>query len=104
RRPAVASRVVYLLLPPSEGKTTGGRGRPLRSRRSEPGPLSRARSKTLAALLDLVSGDRATARDALLLPDGIAQDALAANAEVLDSATTSALRRYSGSCTRGSGF
>ncbi len=91
----VTSRGVRLLLPPSEGKTTGGRGRPLRERPVD-GPLGDARTRALSALHRLVDGDAAAAATALLLPDGVAADALAANRAVLDSPTTPALRRYAG--------
>jgi cytoplasmic iron level regulating protein YaaA (DUF328/UPF0246 family) len=87
---------VWLLLPPSEGKTTGGRGRPLRHRSTGDDPVSRARQDVVAALLKLVVGDVRAAAAALLLPDGAATGALAANAAVLDSPTTPALRRYAG--------
>jgi len=87
---------VHLLLPPSEGKTSGGRGRPLRARHADPGPLGAARHAVLAALAGLVAGDPAAAGAALLLPDGVAADALAADANVLDTRTTPALRRYAG--------
>jgi cytoplasmic iron level regulating protein YaaA (DUF328/UPF0246 family) len=87
---------VHLLLPPSEGKSTGGRGRPLRGRPDADTPLASARSAALAALLDLVAGDRERAAAALLLPDGVVAEALTANAAVLDAPTTPALRRYAG--------
>lgn len=84
-----------LLLPPSEGKTVGGRGRPLRARTGT-GPLAEARARVLAALHDLVAGDQRAAAQALLLPEGVAAEALAADREVQDSPTTPALRRYAG--------
>jgi hypothetical protein len=89
---------VHLLLPPSEGKTTGGRGRPLRERwaTAPDDALHRARRSALAALADLVSGDADHAAANLLLPPGVAAAALAADRAVLDSRTTPALRRYAG--------
>jgi len=87
---------VHLLLPPSEGKTTGGRGRSLRRRAAAETPLATSRTRVLDALGALVAGDAARAAWALLLPAGVAPDALAANAAVLDSPTTPALRRYAG--------
>lgn len=87
---------MHLLLPPSEAKTAGGRGRPLRSRPPVPGPLGDGRAATVSALLQLVGGDPEKAAEALLLPAGVAASALGANADVLDSPTTPALRRYSG--------
>jgi len=95
---------VHLLLPPSEGKTAGGRRRPLRNRPADDSPVAAARSATLAALLDLVSGDPQAAAEALLLPAGVAADALAADAAVLDSPTTPALRRYAGVVYDGLGY
>ncbi|SHG71742.1 hypothetical protein SAMN05443575_2618 [Jatrophihabitans endophyticus] len=86
---------MHLLLPPSEAKTSGGRGRPLRARPGD-GPLADARAASLTALAELVAGAREDAARALVLPDGVAADALAANAAVRDSPTTPALRRYAG--------
>jgi cytoplasmic iron level regulating protein YaaA (DUF328/UPF0246 family) len=87
---------VHLLLPPSEGKTTGGRGRALRGRIPGTGELTAARARAIDALRELVAGDRRAAAAALLLPAGVADDALRANAAVFDSPTTPALRRYAG--------
>lgn len=86
---------MHLLLPPSETKAGGGRGRALRDRLGS-GPLAAARAAAVGALLTLVAGERRTAADALLLPAAVADDALAANRAVLDSHTTPALRRYAG--------
>jgi cytoplasmic iron level regulating protein YaaA (DUF328/UPF0246 family) len=91
----VASRVVRVLLPPSEGKASGGRGRPLASR-IETGPLAEPRAMVLAALQTLLAGEPGAAATALLLPTGVAADALAVNARVAGSATMPALRRYAG--------
>lgn len=88
---------MHLLLPPSETKNPGGRGRPLRTRGIE-GP----RKQAIDALLDLVQSDRA--RECLLLPPAVAANALAANAAVLDSPTTPALRRYAGTVYAGFDF
>lgn len=95
---------MHLLLPPSEGKTAGGRGRPLRSRPDDGSPLVAARAATTRALAELVAGDPGAAAAALLLPDGVAAEALAANARVLDAPTTPALRRYAGVVYDGLGF
>jgi hypothetical protein len=86
---------VHLLLPPSEGKARGGRGRPLRDRLGDD-PLGEARRRTIDALLDLVGGDPGAAAAALLLPAGMAAVALATDADVLDARTMPALRRYAG--------
>ena len=95
---------MHLLLPPSEGKTTGGRGRPLRRRPAGDEPLAAARATVLDALRHLVDGDPSAAAEALLLPGGVAAAALAANAAVLDSPTTPALRRYAGVVYDGLGY
>lgn len=100
---------MHLLLPPSEAKATGGRGRPLRSRHGQhtrpniAQPLAAARDLTCRALHELVGDGRpaAHAADALALPPGVAARALRADAEVLDSATTPALRRYTGTVYTG---
>ncbi|WP_375485911.1 YaaA family protein [uncultured Jatrophihabitans sp.] len=86
---------MHILLPPSEAKAAGGRGRSLRGRLDD-GPLGEARQRTTAALARLLDGDRQAAARALLLPDGVVDDALADNARVLDAPTTPALRRYTG--------
>ncbi|MEO6701368.1 MAG: peroxide stress protein YaaA [Jatrophihabitantaceae bacterium] len=87
-----------ILLPPSEAKNPGGRGRPL-NRRATPldqaQPLDQARQATLQALARLIE-DPAGAAEALLLPDSVAGSALAQNAAVLSSATMPAIRRYAG--------
>ena len=84
-----------LLLPPSESKRVGGRGRPVRIG-AGPGPLAAARVTALDALRELVAGDPDDAARALALPPGVAADALAANAAVRLSRTMPALRRYTG--------
>jgi uncharacterized protein len=91
----VASLAVRILLPPSETKSAGGRGRPLIAR-DDSGPLAEPRAAVLQALRALLRTDPAAAARALLLPPGMAAGALAANAEVTESPTTAALRRYTG--------
>jgi cytoplasmic iron level regulating protein YaaA (DUF328/UPF0246 family) len=90
---------VRLLLPPSEVKTPGGRGRSLRAQPnwSSDDPLRTARRATLAALDRLVqtAPDEQAVR-ALALPPGLAAAALATNRAVLDAPTSPALRRYAG--------
>jgi len=85
-----------ILLPPSEAKSSGGRRRRLAERPAATDPLSRARDTVLAALVKLVAGDRTAAAKALLLPPAVIDDAIASNAQVLTSPTTSALQRYAG--------
>lgn len=84
---------MHILLPPSEGKIPGGRGRPLAP---DDSPIGRGRCAVLTALETLVRGDREQAAEALLLPPGVAEDALAGNAAVAQSRTMPALRRYAG--------
>lgn len=86
-----------VLLPPSEGKTPGGRGRPLGTRaESGSGPVAAARAAVLAALATLLRAGDAAAAAALQLPPGVAAAALAADRAVLTAPTTPALRRYAG--------
>lgn len=86
---------MHVLLPPSENKTPGGRGRPF-GRSLPPGPLCAAREEVLDALATLLTGDEEKAARALLLPPGVAADALAADRAVRTAPTMPALRRYSG--------
>jgi uncharacterized protein len=87
---------VHLLLPPSEAKVTGGRGRPLRHRPAPDAALGATRLEVATALGRLVAGAPEVAARALLLPAGVAAEALALDAAVLDSPTVPALRRYAG--------
>lgn len=91
---------MHLLLPPSESKRPGGRGRSLRALGGQAGDhrsaLQAARSAVLEAVRILVSGDPDAAAAALALPPGVAAAALAADAAVLDAPTMPALRRYTG--------
>lgn len=84
-----------VLLPPSEAKTPGGRGRPLSGRTPDP-VLGDGRERALDALAELLRGPRDDAAQALLLPPSTVDAALTANAAVRTSATTPALRRYAG--------
>jgi len=94
---------VRILLPPSEAKTTGGRGRPVGSGTLS-GPLAEPRRLMLDALATLVDADPAAAAAALALPRGVADEALAVNRGVSASRTTAALRRYAGVVYEGLGF
>jgi cytoplasmic iron level regulating protein YaaA (DUF328/UPF0246 family) len=86
---------VRVLLPPSEAKTPGGRGRSLAARPPHP-TLGAARERTLSALAELLDGPAADAAAALLLPPGTIDEALTANARVRTARTTPALERYAG--------
>lgn len=88
---------MLLLLPPSEGKATGGDGPSLRSLLEGCSPsVASARAHVVDALLELVAGPPEAAAAALLLPAGVRDGALAGNRAVLDSPTMPALRRYAG--------
>lgn len=95
---------MHLLLPPSEAKAGGGRGRPLRDRIGGDGALAAGRRATTSALLELVSAEARRAAAALLLPDAVTAAALEANRRVLDSPTMPALRRYAGVVYDGLGY
>lgn len=82
-----------ILLPPSEAKRPGGRGKPL-GQRASAGELAAARQPVLAALGALLAGPEAAA--ALLLPRSVAEAALADNARVLLARTLPAIERYAG--------
>lgn len=86
---------MLLLLPPSEGKTAGGDGPPLRDLLAAHS-LAPARQAVAEALLTLAAGPPEAAAAALLLPAGVRDGALAANRAVLDSPTMPALSRYAG--------
>jgi hypothetical protein len=72
--------------------------------RLDTGPLHAHRLTVLAALAELVGGEPTVAAAALLLPPGVAADALAANRRVMLSPTLPALRRYRGVVYDGLGY
>lgn len=82
-----------ILLPPSEAKNSGGRGRALADRRRR-SPLEDVRELVYARLAQLLDTDRAAT--ALFLPSTAAQAALATNRRILRAATVPAIERYSG--------
>jgi cytoplasmic iron level regulating protein YaaA (DUF328/UPF0246 family) len=89
---------VRILLPPSEAKHPGGRGRPLADRHAG-GELDEHRAELFAALARLL--DQPEAADALLLPPSIAEPALAANRRAAAAPTLPAVRRYAGTLYQG---
>ena len=93
-RPAYG-RGVHVLLPPSETKRPGGRGRPLAARPPHP-VLGPARARVLDALAELLRLPPQDAAAALALPPAVAADALRADAAVRSTPTAPALRRYAG--------
>ncbi|MGH8861270.1 MAG: peroxide stress protein YaaA, partial [Jatrophihabitantaceae bacterium] len=84
-----------VLLPPSEAKNPGGRGRPLSARPPHP-LLGGDRERVLDALGRLLAGPRRPAVRALLLPPAAVDAALAADAAARTGGTLPALRRYAG--------
>jgi cytoplasmic iron level regulating protein YaaA (DUF328/UPF0246 family) len=96
---------VRILLPPSEAKHPGGRGRPLATRRAPGklaehyGELARHRGELFAALDRLL--DQPGAAEALLLPPSVAAPALAANRRVTAAPTLPAMHRYAGTLYQG---
>jgi hypothetical protein len=88
---------VRILLPPSETKAPGGRGRPLDCL-APPGrgPLAAARASVYEALAELVAGPAPEAARALLLPPAARDAALRADSRICQAATMPALRRYRG--------
>lgn len=86
---------MYVLLPPSEAKRPGGRGRPLSARRPHP-QLGEAREQVLTALEKLLTGPAEDAARALLLPPATVDGALRANAAARSARTVPALQRYAG--------
>jgi cytoplasmic iron level regulating protein YaaA (DUF328/UPF0246 family) len=86
---------VLIVLPPSEGKTPAGRGKPLDLDALSFPQLTPARRKVLDALVELCRADREHARQVLGLPPGLA-DLVARNALLTDAATARADRVYTG--------
>jgi hypothetical protein len=86
---------VRVLLPPSEAKNPGGRGRPLSARPPHP-VLGESRARALAALAALLDGPPERAAEALLLPPATVEAALAADRAARTAPTAPALRRYAG--------
>jgi cytoplasmic iron level regulating protein YaaA (DUF328/UPF0246 family) len=83
---------VLVLLPPSEGKSSGGRGAPLDLATLSHPALTPARERLVAALQDLAAADPDRLQAALGCPPGeVAKDAV-----LTTSPTLPALRRYTG--------
>ena len=86
---------MLILLPPSEGKTPAGRGKPLDLDSLSFPALTPARRKVLDTLLELCRGDGELARTALGLPPGLA-DLVGRNAALPHTPTARADRIYTG--------
>jgi uncharacterized protein len=87
---------VRILLPPSEGKTSGGDGTPLAELGFGSGPVGRHRARLCATVERTAARARRTAMAAFALPEAVADAAIAANAVVTTSPTRPALDRYAG--------
>jgi cytoplasmic iron level regulating protein YaaA (DUF328/UPF0246 family) len=82
-----------ILLPPSEAKHPGGRGRSLTARDSG-SDLEAARREVLTALRALLATPQAATN--LMLPPSVAAAALTANANAASGPTLPAMHRYAG--------
>jgi len=87
-----------ILLPPSEAKQPGGRGRSLGARPVD-SELDKSRTELFAALARLLESPDAAA--ALQLPPSVAEAALATNRRAAEAATLPAMRRYAGTVYQG---
>ena len=86
---------MLILLPPSEGKATPGRGRPLDlAKLSFPG-LTETRERVIDALITLSKGPESNARAILGLSPG-QREAIDLNRVLLESATLPVARLYTG--------
>jgi uncharacterized protein len=90
-----------ILLPPSEAKHAGGRGRSLASRGHRQ-PIDGVRRQTFEALARLLATPAAAS--SLLLPPSVAEAAISQNLAVRTSPTMPAVRRYAGIVYEGLGF
>ena len=86
---------MLILLPPSEGKATARRGRPLDLDALSHPVLTGARRKVLDSLVALCSGDQEAARTTLGLPPGLS-DAVRRNATLETAPAAQARRVYTG--------
>ena len=87
---------MHILLPPSEAKRRGGRGKPLAARQPSE-LLARPRAEVSNALAELLAAaDRATIAAALALPESAVDAALDDNSRITTAPTMPALDRYSG--------
>jgi uncharacterized protein len=86
---------VRILLPPSEGKATGGYGPPVELRELSFPSLTPVRKRVLSALTALCKGPGETAMDVLELAPGLA-DAVAGNRLLRRAPTLTAAELYTG--------
>lgn len=86
---------MLVLLPPSEGKASSGRGAPLKSGALSLPGLTDAREAVLAELVDLCAGDEEKAREVLGLSEGLRGE-VAKNAELRTAGARPAGEIYTG--------
>ncbi|MFJ5994160.1 peroxide stress protein YaaA [Streptomyces sp. NPDC092370] len=86
---------MLVLLPPSEGKASSGRGAPLKPESLSLPGLTAAREAVLAELVELCSGDEDKAREVLGLSEGLRGE-VAKNAELRTAGARPAGEIYTG--------
>jgi cytoplasmic iron level regulating protein YaaA (DUF328/UPF0246 family) len=86
---------VLVLLPPSEGKASSGRGAPLKLESLSLPGLNESREAVLDALVELCAGDEEKARDVLGLSEGLAGE-VAKNVELRTAGARPAGEIYTG--------
>ncbi|MFJ4003327.1 peroxide stress protein YaaA [Streptomyces sp. NPDC090023] len=86
---------MLVLLPPSEGKASSGRGAPLKPESLSLPGLAAARQAVLAELVELCAGDEEKAREVLGLSEGLRGEA-AKNAGLLTAGARPAGEIYTG--------
>ncbi|MEU0048068.1 peroxide stress protein YaaA [Streptomyces werraensis] len=86
---------MLVLLPPSEGKASSGRGAPLRTQSLSMPGLAAAREEVLTELVDLCSGDEDKAREVLGLSEGLRGE-VAKNRELRTAGARPAGEIYTG--------
>ncbi|MCW8382725.1 peroxide stress protein YaaA [Streptomyces justiciae] len=86
---------MLVLLPPSEGKASSGRGAPLKLESLSLPGLTEARSAVLAELVELCAGDEEKAREVLGLSEGLRGE-IGKNTELLSAGARPAGEIYTG--------
>ncbi|MFD5709040.1 peroxide stress protein YaaA [Streptomyces pharetrae] len=86
---------MLVLLPPSEGKASSGRGAPLKLESLSLPALTEARETVLGELVELCVGDEGTAREVLGLSEGLRGE-VAKNAELRTAGARPAGEIYTG--------
>ncbi|MEU9155693.1 peroxide stress protein YaaA [Streptomyces sp. NPDC048417] len=86
---------MLVLLPPSEGKASSGRGAPLKPQALSLPGLADAREAVLAELVDLCAGDEEKAREVLGLSEGLRAE-VAKNTELRTAGARPAGEIYTG--------